>query len=42
MTEAAKASPQASTLEDDLRGLIGRTLEECRWVIGGVSDAATS
>ena len=49
LTEAAKASPlnesidpQAPTLEDDLRGLIGRTLEECRWVIGGASGAATS
>jgi hypothetical protein len=42
MTETAKASPQAPTLEDDLRVLIGRTLEECRWIIGGVSDAATS
>lgn len=49
LTEAAKASPlnesidpQAPTREDDLRGLIGRTLEECRWVIGGVSGAATS
>jgi hypothetical protein len=42
MTEAAKASPQAPTLEDDLRVLIGRTLEECRWVIGGASGAATS
>ncbi len=48
LTEAAKASPlnesidpQAPTLEDDLRGLIGRTLEECRWVIGGASGAAT-
>jgi PilZ domain/Bacterial regulatory protein, Fis family len=48
LTEAAKASPlnesidpQAPTLEDDLRCLIGRTLEECRWVIGGASGAAT-
>ena len=48
LTEAAKTSPlndsidpQAPTLEDDLRGLIGRTLEECRWVIGGASGAAT-
>jgi DNA-binding NtrC family response regulator len=48
MTEAAKASPlndsidpQASTLEDDQRGLIRRTLEACRWVIGGASGAAT-
>jgi hypothetical protein len=49
LTEAAKASPlnesidpQAPTHEDVLRGLIGRTLEECRWVIGGASGAATS
>ena len=48
MTEAAKSSPlndridpQAPTLEDDQRGLIRRTLEECRGVIGGASGAAT-
>jgi PilZ domain/Bacterial regulatory protein, Fis family len=48
MTEAAKASPlndsidtQAPTLEDDQRDLIRRTLEACRWVIGGASGAAT-
>jgi len=48
MTEAAKASPlnksidpQAPTLEDAQRDLIRRTLEECRWVIGGASGAAT-
>ena len=48
MTEAAKASPlndsidlQAPTLDDDQRGLIRRTLEACRWVIGGASGAAT-
>jgi hypothetical protein len=49
LTEAANAlplnesiDPQAPTHEDVLRGLIGRTLEECRWVIGGASGAATS
>jgi PilZ domain-containing protein/regulatory Fis family protein len=48
MTEAAKSSPlndriepQVPTLEDDQRGLIRRTLEECRGVIGGASGAAT-
>jgi PilZ domain/Bacterial regulatory protein, Fis family len=48
MTETAKASPlnesidsQAPTLEDAQRDLILRTLEECRWVIGGASGAAT-
>lgn len=48
MTEAAKAlplnnriDPQVPTLEDDQRGLIRRTLEECRGVIGGASGAAT-
>lgn len=48
MTEAAKASPlkesidsQAPTSEDARRDLIRRTLEECRWVIGGASGAAT-
>jgi hypothetical protein len=48
MTEATKASPgsygidlQAPPLEDVQRNLIRRTLEECRWVIGGASGAAT-
>jgi hypothetical protein len=48
MTEAAKASPlnesldpDAPILEDAQRDLIRRTLEECRWVIGGASGAAT-
>jgi hypothetical protein len=48
MTEAAKTSPlnesidpQAPTFEDAQRDLIHRTLEECRWVIGGASGAAT-
>ena len=48
MTEAAKASPltesddpQGLTPEDAQRNLIRRTLEECRWVIGGASGAAT-
>ena len=48
MTEAAKALPltdradsQAPTPEDTQRNLIRRTLEECRWVIGGASGAAT-
>ena len=48
MTEAVKASPlnesidsQAPTSEDARRDLIRRTLEECRWVIGGASGAAT-
>ena len=48
MTEAAKASPlndsidpQAPTNEDAQRDLIRRTLEGCRWVIGGASGAAT-
>ena len=48
MTEATKASPvdngidlQAPALEDVQRNLIRRTLEECRWVIGGASGAAT-
>ena len=48
MTEAAKASSlnesidfQAPTSEDVQRDLIRRTLEECRWVIGGASGAAT-
>lgn len=48
LTEAAKASPlsenlgpQAPTLEDAQRDLIRRTLEACRWVIGGASGAAT-
>jgi transcriptional regulator with GAF, ATPase, and Fis domain len=48
MTEAAKTSPlndridtRAATLEDDQSGLIRRTLEECQWVIGGASGAAT-
>jgi hypothetical protein len=48
MTEAAKAAPlnesidsQAPTPEDAQRDLIRRTLEECRWVIGGASGAAT-
>src|SRR4030095_4325 len=47
MTEATKASPghytdlQVSALEDVQRDLIRRTLEECRWVIGGASGAAT-
>ena len=48
MTEATKASPvdngidlPAPVLEDVQRNLIRRTLEECRWVIGGASGAAT-
>jgi hypothetical protein len=48
MTEAIKASPlnyprdlQAPALEEVQRNLIRRTLEECRWVIGGASGAAT-
>lgn len=48
LTEAAKASPlsenlgpQAPTLEDAQRDLIRRTLEACRWVIGGASGTAT-
>ena len=48
LTEAAKATPlnesidlQAPTLEDARRDLIRRTLEECQWVIGGASGAAT-
>ena len=49
MTEAVKASPltesmdaaQATPLEDAQRDLIRRTLEACRWVVGGASGAAT-
>ena len=48
MTEAAKASPrhdhidpQTPSLEATQRDLILRMLEECRWVIGGASGAAT-
>ena len=48
MTEAVKASPltegidpQTTPLEDAQRDLIRRTLEACRWVIGGASGAAT-
>ena len=48
MSEAVKASPltesidsQATPLEDAQRDLIRRTLEACRWVIGGASGAAT-
>ncbi|HKY73169.1 MAG TPA: PilZ domain-containing protein [Nitrospira sp.] len=48
MTEATKASPltqsidlHAPAVEDVQRNLIRRTLEECRWVIGGASGAAT-
>jgi transcriptional regulator with GAF, ATPase, and Fis domain len=48
MTEAAKASPltknmnhQVPTCADEQRDLIRRTLEECRWIIGGASGAAT-
>ena len=47
MTEATKAWPvnygdlEASALEDVQRNLIRRTLEECRWVIGGAAGAAT-
>lgn len=48
MAEAAKVSPlsensgpQAPTLEDAQRDLIRRTLEACRWVVGGASGAAT-
>jgi PilZ domain-containing protein/regulatory Fis family protein len=47
MTEATKASSlnsgidvQAPALEDVQRNLIRRTLEECRWVIGGAFGAA--
>jgi hypothetical protein len=47
MNEAAKASPlpesrdaQATPLEDAQRDLIRRTLEACRWVIGGAAGAA--
>ena len=53
LTEAVQASslnhsidpqsidPHAPTLEDAQRDVIRRTLEECRWVIGGASGAAT-
>jgi hypothetical protein len=48
MTEAAKTLPlndgidiPIPTLEDDQSGLIRRTLEECRWVVGGPSGAAS-
>lgn len=48
MTEAVKASPpndtldpQAPTPEEAQRNMIRRTLEECGWVIGGASGAAT-
>ena len=48
MTEAAKASPrhdridpQTPSPEATQRDLILRMLEKCRWVIGGVSGAAT-
>jgi len=48
MTEAPKTSarhdridPQTSRLEATQRDLILRMLEECQWVIGGVSGAAT-
>ena len=48
VTEAVKTAPpnerinlQASTHEDAQRDLIRRTLEACRWVIGGPSGAAT-
>jgi hypothetical protein len=48
MSEAVKASPltesidpHAKPLEDAQRDLIRRTLEACRWVIGGASGAAT-
>jgi len=48
MTEAAKTSarhdridPQTSRLEATQRDVILRMLEECQWVIGGVSGAAT-
>lgn len=47
MTEAVQASPltesmdlQATPREDAQRDLIRRTLEACRWVIGGASGAA--
>ena len=47
MTEATKALPlnhsidrHTPALEDVQRNLIRRTLEECRWVIGGASGAA--
>jgi formate hydrogenlyase transcriptional activator len=47
MNEAVKASPlpesrdaQATPLEDAQRDLIRRTLEACRWVIGGAAGAA--
>ena len=47
MTEAVQASPltesidaQATPRDDDQRDLIRRTLEACRWVIGGASGAA--
>ena len=47
MTEATKALPlnhsidrHTQDLEDVQRNLIRRTLEECRWVIGGASGAA--
>ena len=47
MTEAVKVSPltegidpQVTPLEDAQRDLIRRTLEACRWVIGGASGAA--
>jgi transcriptional regulator with GAF, ATPase, and Fis domain len=48
MTEAAKAAPlttdrphRVPTAEDAQRDLIRRTLEECQWIIGGASGAAT-
>ena len=48
MTEVTKTSPlndsidsRAATLEDDQSSLIRRTLEECQWIIGGASGAAT-
>lgn len=45
MTEAAKASPLSESIdpqapEDAQRDLIRRTLEACRWVIGGPTGAA--
>lgn len=47
MTEATKALPlnyridrHTPAMEDVQRNLIRRILEECRWVIGGVSGAA--
>ena len=41
ITHAESIDPQAMPLVATQRDLILRTLEECRWVIGGASGAAT-